>query len=62
VTVAFVDVQVNVDSASTARAYMTVEVTTRDKGTGQPSFENHEAKVALANRDGMWLITNLEPN
>ena len=62
VTLAFVDVQVNVDSASTARAYMTVEVTTRDKTTGQPSFENHEAKVALAKRDGVWLITSAEPN
>jgi hypothetical protein len=62
VTVAFVDVQVNVDSASTARAFMTVEVTTRDRNTGQPSFENHEAKVVLAKQDGVWLITSAEPN
>ena len=62
VIVAFVDVQVNVDSDSTARAYMTVEVTTRDRSTGQPSFENHEAKVALAKQDGVWLITSAEPN
>jgi len=62
VTVAFVDVQINVDSNSTARAYMTVEITTRDGSTGQPSFENHEAKVALAKQDGVWLITSAEPN
>jgi SnoaL-like domain len=62
VTIAFVDVQVNVDSRTTARAYLTVEVTTRDESTGQPSFENHEAKVALAKRDGVWLITSAEPN
>jgi hypothetical protein len=62
VIVAFVDVQVNVDSDSTARAYMTVEVTTRDSNTGQPSFENHEARVALAKQDGVWLITSAEPN
>ena len=34
--------------APTARAYMTVEVTTTDPRTGQPAFDAREAMVKLA--------------
>jgi hypothetical protein len=58
----FVDVQVTLDSASAARGYMTVEVTTPDPATGQPVVDAHEAIVELARRDEAWVITSAGPN
>jgi hypothetical protein len=60
-TVAFVDVQVVMDSDATASAYMTVEVTSRDPQTGQRSYDAREAMVRLAEQDGQWVITAAEP-
>jgi hypothetical protein len=57
----FVDVQITLDSRSTARAYVTVEVTTPDPRTGQPAVDAREAKVGMAERDGVWVITSAEP-
>ena len=59
--VEFVDVQITIDSDSTARAYMTVEMTSRDPATGQSTFDAREANVGLAERDGAWVITTAEP-
>jgi hypothetical protein len=59
--VSFVDVQVTLDSASTAHAYMTVEIESRDPATGQPALDTREARVELAERDGAWVITTAEP-
>ena len=58
--VQFVDVQIAVDSDSTARAYLTVEVTIPDRETGQPTVDAREANVLLAKRNGEWVITNAE--
>jgi len=58
--VQFVDVQITVDSDSTARAYLTVEVTSPDRQTRQPTVDAHEASVVLAKRNGEWVITNAE--
>ena len=57
----FVDVQITLDSASTARAYLTVEVTMSDPRTGQPTLDARDAMVALAERDGVWVVTSAEP-
>jgi len=59
-TVSFVDVQITMDSGTTARAYMTVEVRTTDPRTGQPAFDAREAMVRLAEQDGVWVITAAE--
>jgi hypothetical protein len=59
--VSFVDVQVTLDSASTAHAYMTVELESRDPSTGQPAYDTREAMVEMAERDGAWVITTAEP-
>jgi hypothetical protein len=59
--VSFVDVQVTLDSVSTAHAYMTVEIESRDPNTGQPALETREATVEMVERDGAWVITTAEP-
>ncbi len=59
--VSFVDVQVALDSGSTARAYMTVEIESRDPGTGQPALDSREMTVGMAARDGAWVVTTAEP-
>jgi hypothetical protein len=59
--VSFVDVQVALDSRTTAHAYMTVEIESRDPNTGQPAFDTREATVGLAERDGAWVVTAAEP-
>ena len=59
--VSFVDVQIAIDTESTARAYMTVEVESRDPSTGQPALDSREMLVGLAKRDGVWVITTAEP-
>lgn len=59
-TVTFVDVQIAMESDSTARSYMTVEVRTTDPRTDQPTFDAREAIVTLADQEGRWLITTAE--
>ena len=59
--VSFGDVQVALDSGSTARAYMTVEIESRDPATGQPALDSREMTVGMAERDGAWVITTAEP-
>jgi hypothetical protein len=49
------------DSASSARAFMTVDVEQRDPDTGQPALDTREASVIMAKRDGDWVITTAEP-
>jgi hypothetical protein len=60
-SVDFVDVQITLDSDTTARAFMTVEVTTPDTATGQPVVDAREAVIGMAEQDGVWLITTAEP-
>ena len=59
--VSFVDVQVALDTESTARAYMTVEIESRDAATGRPALDSRDMTVGLAERDGAWVITMAEP-
>ena len=48
------------ESESSGRAYLTVEITTPDRETGQPTVDSREAMVTLARRGGEWLITSAE--
>jgi hypothetical protein len=59
--VSFVDVQVTLDSESTAHAYLTVEIENLDPPTGQPTLDTRDAFVGLAARDGTWVVTTAEP-
>jgi len=60
VDVQFVDTQVFIDSESTARAYMSVEVATPDPRGGQPSVDRQDTSVHLEKRDGQWAITTVD--
>ena len=57
VNVDFVDLQVNVESASTARVYLTVEVTSHDARTGEATFDSRDATVVLVREGDDWVIS-----
>jgi hypothetical protein len=57
----FVDIQITLDSDSTARAFLTVVLTTSDPATGQPVVDSRDAMAGLAEREGVWVITTAEP-
>ena len=56
----FVDVDVKVDSDATARAFVTVDATTRDPASGQQTLDSREAQLAFANQDGEWLVSEVD--
>jgi hypothetical protein len=56
----FADVQVFVESETTAHAYLAVELTSLDRESGHPTVDSRDASVSLAKRDGEWVITNAE--
>jgi hypothetical protein len=58
--VAFVDVDVRVNSDGTARAFATAEMTTPDPQTGQPTVDSREVAFSLGKKDGEWLISEAE--
>ena len=60
IDVQFVDTQVFIDSETTARAYMSVEVATPDPRGGQPTVDRQDTSVQLEKRDGQWVITTVE--
>jgi hypothetical protein len=60
IDVQFVDTQVFIDSETTARAYMSVEVATPDPRGGQPTVDRQDTSVRLEKRDGQWVITTVE--
>jgi hypothetical protein len=57
-----VDVQVTMDTPTTARAYLTVEMTSRRPQDPQPTLATREAQVALELEDGTWVVTAAAPN
>jgi hypothetical protein len=59
--VTFVDVQIRMDSETTASAYMTAEITGQDPRTGAPSLDAREVTVRLAKQDDAWVVTTAEP-
>jgi hypothetical protein len=62
--VRFTDTQVFVDADTAAHAYMTVDVITPDRQSGQPTIDSRYASVDLARVDREWVITTaeLKPN
>jgi hypothetical protein len=60
VDVHFVDTQISVDTADQGRAYLTVEVTTPDRQTGERTIDSRDATLTLARRAGEWVITSAE--
>jgi hypothetical protein len=56
----FADVHISMESASAARAYVTVELTIPDRETGQATIDARDATASLAKRDGEWVITSAE--
>jgi hypothetical protein len=58
--VQFVDVQIQMDSRSASRAYLTVELKGRDARTGGPTVDAREASATLAWQNGVWVVTTAE--
>jgi len=55
-----VDVQVSVDSDSTARAGLMLEVNTHDPATGEWRAEQHETIASFEKRSGEWIVVRAE--
>ena len=55
----FADLHITMESHATARAYLTVEVTTPDP-QGRPTVDARDAAVAMARQNGEWVITEAE--
>src|SRR5258707_4033758 len=60
IDVQFVDTQVFIDSETTARVYMSVEVATPDPRGGQPTVDRQDTNVHLEKQDGQWAITAVD--
>jgi hypothetical protein len=56
----FVDTDVKVDSDSTARAFVTADMTTRDPQTGEQALDSREAQLSMAYLDGEWLVNDVD--
>ena len=56
----FADVQVFIESETSAHAYLAVELMSIDKPTGQPTVDSRDASVSLARQNGEWVITAAE--
>jgi hypothetical protein len=55
----FADLSITMESDGAARVYLAVEVTTPDP-QGRPTVDALDASVALARREGQWVITEAE--
>ncbi len=60
IDVQFVDTQIFIDSDTTARVYLSLEVATPDPRGGQPTVDRQDTSVRLEKRDGQWMITSVE--
>jgi hypothetical protein len=56
----FADVQVFIESETAAHAYLAVELTRRDRESGQPTVDSSDASVSLEKRNGTWVVTVAE--
>ena len=56
----FADVQVFIESETAAHAYLAVELTRRDRESGQPTVDSRDASVSLQKRNGTWVVTAAE--
>jgi hypothetical protein len=59
--VEFVDAEVTLaQDRRSAEVSLTATVSSRDARTGEPIVDAREARVALAKRDGEWVLTLVE--
>ena len=58
--VQFADVQIFIESDTAAHAYLAVELTSFDRGSGHAIVDARDASVGLAKRNGEWVITTAE--
>ena len=56
----FVDADVLVNSDTTARAYATADMTTRDPQTGRQTLDSRDVTLSFVNQDGRWLVSEAE--
>jgi hypothetical protein len=56
----FADVQVFIESDTAAHAYLSVELTSVDRESGQKVIDARDASVDLAKRGSEWVITKVE--
>ena len=56
----FVDVDVAVNSSTTARAYLTADMTSRDPRSGERTLDSRDATVSMVNTEGEWLVNDVE--
>jgi hypothetical protein len=56
----FADVQVFIESDTNAHAYLSVELTSIDRESGQAVIDARDAGVDLVKRDGEWVVTKVE--
>jgi hypothetical protein len=56
----FADVQIFIESETAAHAYLAVELTSRDRPSGQPTVDSRDASVSLAKRNSEWVVTVAE--
>ncbi len=56
----FADVSVFIETETAAHAYLAVELTRTDPGSGQPTVDLRDASVSLEKRNDVWVVTNAE--
>ena len=56
----FVDVQVTIESATSAKAYLTAKIAAHDARTGEPTMDAREARLGMAKRNGEWVVASVE--
>jgi hypothetical protein len=56
----FADVQVFIESDTTAHAYLAVELTGTDRESGRSTVDSRDASVGLARRGAEWVVTTAE--
>lgn len=59
-TVAFVDAQVELTDATSARVYAAVEVTARNERTGETTADSRDCSIRLVKEDADWKISEAD--
>lgn len=56
----FIDSDVLVSTATTARAFVTVDVTSRDLESGKQTLDSRDVAFSFVKQDGEWLVSEAE--
>jgi hypothetical protein len=57
----FVDLQVVLDTAQTARVYTSVEIERVDPATGQPAIDSRDIRIEMVKDGEAWVVKTVEP-